>query len=160
MIKLLALLAALLISSVAAQVPNIPNQGGSPTATRYPLNSSPVAVSTTGADTSSATAALPAVSGRLNFVCGFNINGLGATALTNVTATLGSLGSSSGSNAQLNYAYQFPAGATVAATQLTVTYFMCMPGIASNTAVTLTVPGAAGNTSTNLNIWGYQLPTP
>lgn len=159
--KLLLACAALLVASAAyAQVPNIPNQGGVPTGNGYPLNSNPVVVSNTGADTASLTAVLPATPGKTNFICGFSISGLGATAIGNVVATIGSLGSPN-TAAALSFQYSMPVGATVPAVPVIVFFPPpCIPGIGSNNPITLTVPGAAGNTTTSLNIWGYQMTTP
>jgi hypothetical protein len=105
-----------------------------------------------GADTTTAAASLAATAGKTNFVCEISIDGLGATAIGNVLATLAGL---AGGNT-LTYQYSMPAGATVPSVPVVRTFNPCKSASAVNTAITLTVPGAAGNTSTNINIGGYQ----
>lgn len=105
-----------------------------------------------GADTTTATATLPASAGKVTFICGFTVGGLGATALANGVATVtGLLGA-----ATLNYTYSMPAGATVVTTTpLNVAFSPCLSTGAVNTAIVVTVPGAAGNTATTISAWGY-----
>jgi hypothetical protein len=106
-----------------------------------------------GADTTTAAATLAGAAGKTTYVCGFSINGLGATAATTVNVTVGTL---IGGNSA-NFVYIFALGATVQNTPLVQNFSPCIPANAVNTAITVTVPGAAGNTSTNISAWGFQL---
>ena len=106
-----------------------------------------------GANTASASATLPAAVGKLTYVCGFTISGLGATGLTTVVATIATL--TGGVTSSISYVY--PAGATVATTPIIIQLALCIPANALNTSLVLTVPGAAGNTATQITISGYQL---
>lgn len=108
--------------------------------------------SASGADTSSSSLTL-GDSTHFTFVCGVAVSGLGATAATASTVTVGPFANTAGSNVNMSLGYVFPAGATVPATPLLATFNPCIP--ASGVA-TLTVPGAAGNTSTILSMWGYK----
>jgi hypothetical protein len=58
-------------------------------------------------------------------VCGFTVSGLGATAGTNVTVTVGPL-ATSGSN--FSYPYVYATGVAVLNTTLAVSYQPCIPG--------------------------------
>jgi hypothetical protein len=123
----------------------------------YPPRATAVAGVSSGADTTTATATIPASPGQTSYVCGFTVSGLGATGTANVTVTVGPL-ATAGSN--FSYPYVFAAGATVLNTMLAISYWPCIPANAQNTAITVTVPGSAGNTSTNINVSGYQMPNP
>jgi hypothetical protein len=106
----------------------------------------------TAADTSSSTLTLGDAS-HFTYVCGFAVSGLGATAATSSSVTIGPLTSTTGSNVSPAFGYVFVAGATLPNTPLLQNFVPCVPvsGVA-----TLTVPGAAGNTTTSLSIWGYK----
>jgi len=106
-----------------------------------------------GADTSSQAATLAGTAGKTTYICGFQVNGLGATGATTVTIAIATV---IGGNT-LNFQYIFPAGAGVASTPVGNNFSPCIPANAANTAITVTVPGAAGNTSTNISAWGFQL---
>jgi hypothetical protein len=106
-----------------------------------------------GANTSSASATLPAAVGKTTFVCGFTISGLGATSATPVVATIANL--VGGVTASITYVYV--ATATNPTTPINIQLAVCMPANAVNTALTLTVPGAAGNTATQITVHGFQL---
>jgi len=107
-----------------------------------------------GADTTTATATLPAAAGKLTYICGFNISGLGATAATTVSPTIATL--AGGNTFTLSGGYTFAAGATVNNTLASFTFPLCVAANAVNSTIVVTVPGAAGNTSTFINAWGYQ----
>jgi hypothetical protein len=93
---------------------------------------------------------------KVVYICGFNVNGLGATALTNVGVNLYSTQRGDGAGATPLFAYQFPAGVTAIATPITMNFSPCLaangPG---NNTINVFVPGAAGNTQTNIMLWGY-----
>jgi hypothetical protein len=105
-----------------------------------------------GANTNSASAMLAGAIGKTAYICGFQVNGLGATGVTTVNISVATL---VGGNTA-NFAYTFPAGATVAATPMSQTFSPCLPANAAATPLSITVPGAVGNTSTNISAWGYQ----
>jgi hypothetical protein len=113
----------------------------------------PVMAVFSGANTTSATAVLPAAVGKLTYVCGFTISGLGATSATPVVATLGTM--VGGLTASITYVYV--ATATNPTTPINIQLTTCMPANAVNTALTLTLPGAAGNTATQITVHGFQL---
>jgi hypothetical protein len=148
------LLAAVLIWAAMVSCALAQSSGFNPA---YPPRATAVAAVSSGADTTTASASIPAAPGQTSYVCGFTVSGLGATAGTNVTVTVGPL-ATAGSN--FSYPYVFAAGATLLNTMLAVSYLPCIPANAQNTAITVTVPGAAGNTSTNINVQGYQFPNP
>lgn len=112
----------------------------------------PVAGTFSNADTTTATATLAGAAGKTTSICSFSVSGLGATAATPVTVTVGTLTG----GGTLSYSYLFQTGATAVNTPLTVNYSPCIAANASNTAITITVPGAAGNTSTQINANGFQ----
>jgi hypothetical protein len=142
-----------LFASVAyalAQAPS-PGASGPATGTGYPAGSIPLVAVVSSADTTSSVATLSAITGRLTYICGFSVSGLGATALTNVVITAASVVG----NVAPSYAYSFPAGATVVAAPIGNAFAPCLPGSLVNSPISVTVPGAAGNTNTNVNAWGY-----
>jgi len=111
-----------------------------------------VTASATGA-ASIATATLPAVAAKTTFITGFEVTGLGATAAAGVTVTV--TGTISGT---LSYVLAVPAGATVGATPLIVSFSRPVPSSAVNTAITVTVPSfGAGNTNTAVVAHGYTV---
>lgn len=113
----------------------------------------PITATFSGADTTTAAATLAAAASKTTFICGFQVNGLGATGLANGVATVTGLTG----GATINYTYSMPAGVTVVTTTpLNVIFSPCIPGNAVNTAIVVTVPGAAGNTSTTISAQGYQ----
>jgi hypothetical protein len=135
------------LSSLAwAQAP-LPGASGPATGTGYPAGAVPLAAAASGADTTSAAITLGPVTGRLTYVCGFAISGLGATAATNVLVTVGNI----------SYSYAFTGTATTINTPISSNFAPCIPATTSGTGITITVPGAAGNTVTNLVAWGYAL---
>ncbi|MFY9835022.1 MAG: hypothetical protein WAK55_00855 [Xanthobacteraceae bacterium] len=134
-LSVVALLLAL-VGADAQQFPNLP-------AASY------LSGTTSAADTSTSAVSLTPSTGKTAYVCGFSIGGPGATAISNVSATLAV------ASGNLSYAYSMPAGVTVAAVPVGATFNPCQPGPAGS-AITLTVPGAAGNTSTVISLWGFQ----
>jgi len=113
----------------------------------------PVVAAFQGADTSTATATLPAIAGRTTYVCGINVNGLGATSNSVVNVAVGPLSG----NITFNFQYVMPAGNNTQATPMSGSFSPCLAANAQNTAIVVTVTGAAGNTSTQINVYGYQL---
>lgn len=57
----------------------------------------------------------------------------------------------------MNYTFNFPAGALVAAQPLVVTFGFPVPASATNTAIVVTNPaGGAGNTNSTCAAQGFQ----
>lgn len=104
----------------------------------------------TGGFTLNLPSAAPPGTGRIVYVCGIFVGGLGATSATNVSASFSTL------TGTLAFTYTMPAGATVPAAPLQVTFTPCLPSSTSNSQVSLIVGGAAGNTTTTASIWGYM----
>src|SRR5260221_5973037 len=82
---------------------------------QYPPRATAVAAVSSGADTTTATATIPAAPGQTSYVCGFTVSGLGATAATTVTVTVGTLPTAGTS---FSYPYTFALGAGVTNTML------------------------------------------
>jgi hypothetical protein len=139
-----------------AQAPS-PGASGPATGTGYPAGSIPLASATSGADTSTLSATLGSDPGRLTYVCGWAVSGLGATAATNVVVTVGNIFPGGGGNTTLVYEYAFTATAVTPNVPIGNNFSPCLPTTAVGTGITVTVPGAAGNTVTNINLWGYTL---
>jgi hypothetical protein len=100
-----------------------------------------------------AVATLAAAVGKNTFICGFTLTAAGATAASVVNATV--VGLITGT---ATYTFVAPAGATVAATPLVVTFGTCVPSSAQNTAIVVTLPAlGAGNTNASVSAWGFQL---
>jgi len=128
----------------------------------------PVPVTTTGAVASGATqksgssgnvanasaaASLAAVSGKTNYITGFQCTASGSTAglAVNVTVT-GLIGGTA------TYSFVFPVGVLVAAQPLTVNFTQPLKASAANTAITVTLPaGGAGNTNAAVSVQGFDL---
>lgn len=118
-----------------------------------PAGATVVTASSGNVANASAAAALPAVASVLNYVRGFTITAGGATAASLVSATLtGVLGGT------MTFTYAIPAGATLGATPLVVTFPTPIPASAVNTAITITLPAAgAGNTNAATMIHGFKI---
>jgi hypothetical protein len=120
----------------------------------YPPGSTPITSSTTLADTGGASLSLTPGGTQFAYVCGIQVNGLGATAATSVTPTLNTVTGANGTFTwQGQYTYQ--AGATVFNTPFERTFTPCLRGGTVGSAINFNLPGAAGNTSTSLQMWGY-----
>jgi hypothetical protein len=105
----------------------------------YPPRATAVVGVTNGADTTSATATIPAAPGQTSYICGLTVNGLGATGAANVVVTVGPLATAGGN---ISFPYAYALGATVTNTvTVQATFVPCLPANAQNTAVTVTVPG-------------------
>lgn len=100
-----------------------------------------------------ATATLPAVSGRTNYITGFQITASGATAALTVNATVTGL-----KGTAQNYTFVFPAGVDVPATPLIVSFATPMPANAANLAISVTLPASGtGGTHAAVNVQGFDL---
>lgn len=98
-----------------------------------------------------ATATLPAAAGKRTWITGFTVTADGATAGLAVDVAVAGLANT------LHYSFTFPAGATVGAAPLTVTFPAPIPSAAVNTAITVTLPASgAGGTNAAVNAYGFQ----
>lgn len=115
-----------------------------------PQGATRVVASSGNVANATATATLPAVSGKTNYVTGFSISAGGATLGSTVTATLSGLAGGS-----LSYTFTAPAlGGN--ALPLFEEFVVPIPASASNTAISLTLPAlGAGNINATVNIHGY-----
>lgn len=150
-----AALAALFVGGEAfAQAPAQQFQQGLPGSGNagYPPGSTPTGSVASGANTGGFGVSITPGATTYAYLCGAQVNGLGATGATTVTPTI--TGAAGGT---LTYQgqYTFPAGAAVVTTPFERTFTPCLRGSAPGIAVTFNVPGAAGNTATNSQIWGY-----
>lgn len=99
-----------------------------------------------------ATATLPAVAGKTNYISGFEITGAGATAAAVVDATVAGLIG----GVTLHYSVTAPAGVTTPITPTVVHFDPPIPASAPNTAISVSVPSlGAGNTNTAVNVEGF-----
>ena len=110
-----------------------------------PINITASVTATTG----SFNAALAAVSGKTNYICGFVITSGGTTSAAVVNAT--AAGTISGT---LNFSYVFPSSGQGV---LGVAFPQCIAAAAENSAITVTVPAGGTGTNAALSVWGYQL---
>lgn len=130
-----------------------PNSSGeTPVANNpYPNAATPVTGASGNVANASAVAALPAVASKTNYISGLQLTAGGATAAACVTATVTGLISGTAS-----YTFCAPAGATVGANPLDLTFYPPVPASAANTAITVTLPAlGAGNTNATAAVQGY-----
>jgi hypothetical protein len=143
MYRLIASIAALIFSTAAAfaQAPSGPSTG-----TGYPAGA--IAVGGNAAGTTGAVVGtLPAAIGYRTYICGFNVQAIGATAAVGPITVAGITGSS-----QTYQGSNTTAGGQVAS----ATFSPCIPASAINTAITITTTASAGATAVDVNSWGYQ----
>lgn len=100
-----------------------------------------------------ATATVPAVAGRTNYITGFEVTGAGATAASVVSFTItGLLGGTS------TWSIVAPAGATTSIVPLTISFPIPVPASAVNTAIVASLPAlGAGNTNAAVVLRGFTL---
>lgn len=109
-------------------------------------------VGATGA-ASASNAALPAVAGKTNYITGFDVYGVGATAGSVILITITGL-----AGGTITIPYTVPTGATTGATPLTVRFPYPIPASAVNTAITVNVPSfGAGSTNQAAVAYGFVL---
>lgn len=111
------------------------------------------AIATATGAASSMTPTLAAIAGRTNFITGFMVDGLGATAASVIEVTITGLVGGNTLRRKVN----IPAGATSAITPVQVDFARPIPASAPNTAIVLTVPSfGAGNTSAVSALFGFS----
>lgn len=98
-----------------------------------------------------ATATLPAVAAKTNWLTGFSITGGGATGASVISCTVvGLIGGTQ------TYTFAIPAGATLGATPFVRTYTWPAAASAVNTAIVVSCPTfGAGNTNASVNAEGF-----
>ena len=135
-------------STHAGQVSGVPNTqdvtiAGAP----Y----TPVVAQATGAN-SVATATMPAVVGKTNYITGFEITGLGATA----AGSMNCAGYLQGANVNFNYVIAIPAGVLVGITPVIVEFTVPLSSGTQNSVIQMSCPAAgAGNTLIQVVVHGY-----
>lgn len=122
--------------------------------TAYPSGSVPVVASSGNVAASVASATLPAVVGKTNYISGFSISGSGSTVGVVVNATVAGLVG----GVTLTYPVIAVAGVLLGNTPMQVIFNPALPANATNTAITVSCPSLGlGNTNNSVNIYGYQL---
>jgi hypothetical protein len=124
---------------------------GSPSAGGFPQGATPVSGANTGA-AAAITATLAGAAGKLTYISGFHVTGLGATAGSVIAVTVtGLLGGTQ------TYNYTVTTGAGLASGNLDVEFGVALPASALNTAIVVNVPSfGAGNTAEAVSAHGYQ----
>lgn len=134
-----------------AEVVVVVNQDGSPLSS-LPSGAAQKSASSGAVANAAAAAALAAVAGRFNYLTGFEITGLGATAAAGVEVTITGL-----AGGTLTFMYGFVAGAALINQPLIVNFPQPLKGAAVNTAITVSCPaGGAGNLKNTANIHGFD----
>lgn len=119
----------------------------------FPNNNAEVLAASSGnVVAAAAVATLAAEVGKTTYVSGFILTAAGATAALVVNATIaGVLGGT------MTFSFAFPAGVTLQATPLAVTFPYPIPASAVNTAIVVTLPsGGAGNTNAAAVAIGFR----
>ncbi len=112
----------------------------------YPPGAIPItgnAAGTTGA----VVGTLAAVAIKTTYICGFNVQAIGGTAVVGPITVAGLTGSS-----QVYQASSSAAGGTAAS----ATFSPCIPASGPNTAITITTTADGTATAVNVNSWGFQ----
>jgi hypothetical protein len=116
-------------------------------------NIAPVAVVQASASGAAAqiVATLPAATGKVTFIEGFDVTSTGSTAATIVTVAV------AGPTNTMSYTYLSVAGVTTANSTLSIRFPTPIPASATNTTITVTVPTlGAGNTNSTVAAYGFQ----
>jgi hypothetical protein len=90
---------------------------------------------------------LAGTAGKTTYICGFNVQAIGGTAVVGPITVAGLVGSS-----QVYQGSSTAAGGTVAS----VSFSPCIPANAANTAITITTTADGTATAVDVNSWGYQ----
>lgn len=126
-----------------------------------PDNTIVYAAGQAGGAAQSNAASLAAVSGKTNYITGFDVTGGGATAASVIEISVTGLSSAAGST--LKYEVPILAGVTGPAFGgasapyiYSVRFPVPLPASATNTAITVTCPSfGAGNTNASVCVYGY-----
>lgn len=145
-----ASLLSLAHAQIAAESVYMPTPNGTPEPygpSGLPVNAVQVAV--TGTSTiSNGTAAMPAVAGKTNYVCGFEYEASTTALFYGNTTLAGLLGGT------LTF-YTFLPAATTGSGTKKASFSPCFPASAVNTAITLTTPAIGSGGAAFFNIWGF-----
>ena len=93
-------------------------------------------------------AALPAVVGKVNYICGFVVTSVGTT--TSVAAAVVVSGTAGGS---LPFEYNFVSSGQGI---LGIAFPQCIGASGGNTAITVSVGAGGAGTTAALSVWGFQ----
>lgn len=116
----------------------------------YPQGGIPVGITATGT-TGSVTATLPARSGRTTFICSFVISSGGSSSASVVPVTLTGLPAIFGT---LSWQYVFVSSGQGL---LGTAFPYCIPALAQNTTISVTVPGGGAGTNISVTLTGFQM---
>lgn len=127
--------------------------GGGTSSTPYPTGATPVAASSGVVANAIATATMPAVAGRTNFVTGVDFEAGSATAAATVAATIaGLLGGTA------NYAIDVGTSAIPTSGAGTINFVPALPASGVNIAIVASMPAlGAGSTVAAVNVRGYLI---
>jgi hypothetical protein len=122
-------------------------------ATPLPTGATTLAGSSGVVSASAAVATLTSAAGRLAYITGFSVSGLGAT--TAIVAAITITGLAAGT---LNFGYPVPAGVGVAGPPMSVSFPSPLPASAVATNIVVTVASfGAGNTGAVAMAQGYMI---
>lgn len=119
-----------------------------------PTGATPIAANSAVVSAASAVATLAGTAARLNYITGFVVTGLGATAAAMAAITVsGLLGGT-----QTFAAYPVPAGVGVSGPVMAVNFPTAIPASAVNTAIVVTVASfGTGNVGAQVSASGYMI---
>jgi hypothetical protein len=130
---------------------------GSVSVSPHPFYGTPVNSTSGNVANAQAQASIAAVAGKTNYLSGFSMSALGATAGSTVTLTIAGL---AGGNRTLLVIVPAGVGSPVNPFPLIEKFNPPLAASAPNTAITVTLPAlGAGNTNAMVNAEGYQLQT-
>ena len=116
-----------------------------------PPGATQVTATSGNAANATATATIAAVSGRTNYLTGFDVTGSGATAGLPAVVTVSNL-----TGGTITYTYTFAAGALVGNAPLSVRFPHPIPATGQNTAITVACGASgAGGTNNVVTAYGY-----
>lgn len=110
-----------------------------------PVGVTPIAAVATGT-TSAVTATMPAVAGRTNYICQFDVSALGGTATVGPITLTGLIGGST-------LTYQM--ASTASGNLFTRQFNPCMPASATNTAIAVATTADGTASAVDVNITGF-----
>lgn len=117
-----------------------------------PAGATPVVGDSGNVANAIATATLAGASSKTTYISGLVVTAAGATAAAVVTGTITGLLSGTG-----HFTFTAPAGATLAATPLVISFPQPIPANAANTAIAVTLPAlGSGNTNATVQAFGFQ----
>lgn len=115
----------------------------------YPNGATPLTNSATGTTSATATSLAGAV-GKTTYICGFEARANATAAVTGNLTIAGTI------IATLNFTVFTPAN-TAGTSVVGRDFSKCIPGNATNTAITVTYPAPGAGGVVSVSVWGYQL---